>query len=265
MNVNIFYFKCIVPIKKAYISIIAIENGIWDMWEKMNFESYLGILLLAGVLMLFTGGLRQLDDTAVSAEIKAVTVVVDSGHGGDDPGKVGINNALEKDLNLAIAKKLEASLKARGITVVMTRESDAGLYDQGSSNKKQEDMRRRCEKIDKANPVFTVSIHQNSYTQESVHGPQVFYYTHSAEGKEVAACIQEAMNTLLQVDRPREIKANDTYYLLKKTKNPTIIVECGFLSNGQEAAKLVEEEYQQKVAQAVCHGILDYLEKGKIS
>lgn len=121
-------------------------------------------------------------------------------------------------------------------------------------------MRKRCEKIDGANPVFTVSIHQNSYTEESVHGPQVFYFTHSAEAEALAKCLQETLNTYLAVDRPREAKANDTYYLLKKTKSPTVIVECGFLSNREEASKLITEAYQQKVAEAVGEGVMKYLE-----
>lgn len=167
---------------------------------------------------------------------------------------------MEKDINLAISKKLEACLKKQNITVMMIREGDEGLYDPSSTNKKQDDMRRRCEKIDEAAPLFTVSIHQNSYTAESVCGPQVFYYTHSAEGQEIAKSIQDALNEGLQVGRPRETKANDTYYLLKKTKNPTVIVECGFLSNGNEAALLADEEYQGKVAETICKGVMAYLQ-----
>lgn len=230
------------------------------MWEKMSFETYLGILLLVGVLLLSSGAFTEDGQMAASAEAKEITIAIDAGHGGDDPGKVGINKVLEKEINLAISKKLESCLKKQKIKVEMTRQSDEGLYDASSTNKKQEDMRRRCEKIDQADPLFTVSIHQNSYTSESVHGPQVFYYTHSTEGQEIAKAIQDALNEGLQVDRPREIKANDTYYLLKKTKKPTVIVECGFLSNESEAALLATEEYQEKVAQAICQGILAYLQ-----
>lgn len=226
----------------------------------MSFETYLGILLLVGVLLLSSGAFTEDEQMAASAEAKEITIAIDAGHGGDDPGKVGINKVLEKEINLAISKKLEACLKKQKIKVEMTRQSDEGLYDASSRNKKQEDMRRRCEKIDQADPLFTVSIHQNSYTSESVHGPQVFYYTHSTEGQEIAKSIQDALNEGLQVDRPREIKANDTYYLLKKTKKPTVIVECGFLSNESEAALLATEEYQEKVAQAICQGILAYLQ-----
>lgn len=228
------------------------------MFRKISIETILGIVLLIAFYMLATKGMQQV--VATQAQAAKQTIVIDAGHGGDDPGKVGINGTLEKDLNLAIAKKLQKALEAQGIQVVMTREDESGLYSANASNKKQDDMKKRCEKIDLAEPVFTVSIHQNSYTQESVHGPQVFYYTHSVEGQEVAKYIQDALNEQLLIDRPREIKANDTYYLLKKTKNPTLIVECGFLSNNAEAAKLVTDEYQGQVAEAICAGVLKCLE-----
>lgn len=229
--------------------------------KDMRFDTYLSVLLLAGVLLLSTGGFQKAGEQAVSAVNTEPVIVVDAGHGGEDPGKVGINHALEKDINLAIAQKLQKNLTKQGIKVVMTREADEGLHTEGAGHKKQEDMRKRCEIIDGANPVFTVSVHQNSYTSESVHGPQVFYYTNSAEGQQVAALIQDTLNEQLAVDRPREMKANDTYYLLKRTKSPTIIVECGFLSNSEEAALLVTEEYQEKVAEAICAGVLKCLER----
>lgn len=227
------------------------------MREKIKLETVMGVMLLAAAFLLATGGAKQ---AAMQVQSTGQTIVIDAGHGGDDPGKVGIGGALEKDVNLAISKKLQKCLEKEGIRAVMTREDEKGLYAAEAANKKQDDMKNRCAKIDGANPVFTVSIHQNSYTEESVHGPQVFYYTHSAEAQELAGYIQEAMNAEL-TDRPRETKANDTYYLLKKTKSPTVIVECGFLSNQAEAAKLVTDEYQQKVAEAVCKGILGCLEK----
>ena len=104
------------------------------------------------------------------------TVVIDAGHGGDDPGKIGINGAPEKDINLRITEKLRQYLEADGIRVVLTRETEEGLYDASAPNKKVQDMKRRIEKIEQTDPVLTVSIHQNSYPEEYVHGAQVFYY-----------------------------------------------------------------------------------------
>ncbi len=188
------------------------------------------------------------------------TVVIDAGHGGFDSGKVGLKGVLEKDINLAIALKLRTLLEQEGITVIMTRETDDGLYDEGEANKKQQDMKRRCSLINEAKPRAAVSIHQNSFTQESVKGPQVFYYETSVEGKRLAEILQNTLNELLEISRPREMKANDTYYLLRKTEVPTVIVECGFLSNQEEAALLSTEEYQNRTAEAICKGILAYLE-----
>lgn len=180
-------------------------------------------------------------------------------HGGDDPGKIGINKAKEKEINLKIAKELEKLLKKEGIKIIMTRTDDGGLYQESSKNKKVEDMRRRCEIITEAKPVFTVSIHQNSYPEESVKGAQVFYYGQSKEGKDLAETLQKMLVQQLEPQNHRQAKANESYFLLKKTPSPTVIVECGFLSNSQEADLLVTEEYQKKVAEAVKSGILEYL------
>ena len=182
-----------------------------------------------------------------------IRIVVDSGHGGSDPGKVGINGALEKDVNLKIAKKIEKLLEKNHVQVIMTREDENGLADS-----KVEDMKKRVSIINEKKPVLAVSIHQNSYGQESIHGAQVFYYSHSKEGEAAAQVMQEA---LLSIDpgNKRQAKANDTYYMLKKTEVPLIIVECGFLSNQEEAEKLVTEEYQMKIAEAVCEGVLGYI------
>ncbi len=188
-------------------------------------------------------------------------VVIDAGHGGDDPGKVGINNALEKDVNLKIALQVKEFLEAQDVRVVLTRENGDGLYDSGASNKKVQDMKRRIALIEEHNPLVTVSIHQNSYPEEAIHGAQVFYYTGSKEGEELAQTIQKQLVEKLDPDNKRQVKANDSYYLLKKTSTPIVIVECGFLSNKQEADLLCTEEYQEAVAWAIHMGILQFLNK----
>lgn len=190
-------------------------------------------------------------------------VVIDAGHGGDDPGKVGINGAKEKDINLQVAERLKLYLEANDIEVVMTRESDEGLYDADASNKKVQDMKRRIEMIDEAAPVLTVSIHQNSYPEEYVHGAQVFYYTGSQEGQQLAEHIQNQLVERADPENKRQVKANDSYYLLKKTGVPIVIVECGFLSNSAEAEKLCSPGYQDRIAWAIHMGILQYLNEKK--
>lgn len=141
----------------------------------------------------------------------------------------------------------------------MTRDTEEGLYDADASNKKVQDMKRRIEKIDEVNPTLTVSIHQNSYPQESVHGAQVFYYQGSPAGQRLAECLQESFVKRVDPDNHRQIKANDSYYMLKKTATPIVIAECGFLSNYEEAEKLCTEEYQDRIAWAIQMGIIQFL------
>ena len=191
-------------------------------------------------------------------EKRDICVVIDAGHGGADPGKVGINNQLEKDINLQIAHLLKQFLQAEGITVVMTREGDAGLYDENASNKKVQDMKRRLAMIEEAEPVLVVSIHQNSYHEEYVKGAQVFYYDTSQNSKQLAMIIQEQLRSL-DPENKREAKGNDSYFLLKKTSKPIVIVECGFLSNREEAEELSTPLYQEKVAWNIHMGIMKYL------
>lgn len=186
-------------------------------------------------------------------------VVIDAGHGGADPGKVGINGSLEKDINLEIAEKLKKFLEAEDVEVIMTRTDGNGLYDENASNKKVQDMKRRIAIIEEAQPEIVVSIHQNSYHEEYVHGAQVFYYTGSATGKKLAELIQECFVAGVDPENKREVKANDSYYLLKKTSRPIVIVECGFLSNREEEEKLNSEIYQEKAAWAVHMGVMRYL------
>ncbi len=229
----------------------------------MNKKIELGmaiILLLSAAVL----SRRETMEVIMTAGSSTLTVnenciVIDAGHGGDDPGKIGINGTLEKDVNLNIAHKLKILLESQGYEVIMTRETGDGLYQPGTRNMKVEDMHNRCEIITKAMPVFTVSIHQNSYPEEYVKGAQVFYYGQSKEGEALAKKIQSSLVSYLDPKNHRVEKANESYYLLKKTPTPTVIVECGFLSNSEEAELLNTEEYQEKVAWAVMMGVIQYL------
>ena len=186
-------------------------------------------------------------------------IVIDAGHGGDDPGKIGIHDEKEKEINLSIAQKLAVLLEENDVKVYMTRTSEAGLHDANSTNKKISDMRNRCSLIEKYQPQFTISIHQNSYPDAAISGAQCFYYGQSTEGKIIAETIQESLRQRLNTENHRQAKANESYYLLKKTSSPTVIVECGFLSNDVEAALLSSEEYQDKVAWSIYMGIMQSL------
>ena len=190
-------------------------------------------------------------------------VVVDAGHGGDDPGKIGTAGTLEKEINLAIAKRLEALLKQADVAVVMTRTDNNGLYDENASGKKVQDMKRRVSMMEEAKADLAVSIHQNSYPDPAIKGAQVFYYTSSVEGKQLAKRLQERLVKGLDPQNHRQAKANDSYYLLKKTACPIVIVECGFLSNPQEEALLTDSVYQERVAWNIFMGIMQELKMKK--
>ncbi len=223
-------------------------------------------LIMAGILMFSMFVVAREGAVYVNSaqieEKKSICVVIDAGHGGSDPGKVGINDQLEKEINLEIARKLKMFLQAEGITVVMTREGDGGLYDEGASNKKVQDMKRRLEIIEKADPVMVVSVHQNSYHEEYVKGAQVFYYATSKNSKRLAEIIQEQLKVLAPENK-REAKGNDSYFLLKKTSKPIVIVECGFLSNREEAEQLTTSFYQEKIAWNIYMGIMKYINSEK--
>ena len=178
-----------------------------------------------------------------------------SAHGGIDPGKIGIHGEQEKEINLKIAEFLKTFLELDGYEVVMTRTEDGGLYDENTSNKKVQDMKRRIEVIEEADPILVVSIHQNSYSEEYVKGGQVFYYGTSEVSKDLAETIQKQLKQL-DPENKREAKANTSYYLLKKTSRPIVIVECGFLSNAAEADKLSDPLYEERLAFRIFMGVV---------
>lgn len=186
------------------------------------------------------------------------TIIIDAGHGGSDPGKVGTAGTLEKDINLKIALYLKDILEAQDIRVIMTRDEDEELSTD-TSRRKASDMKKRVSLIQKSNADIVISIHQNSYTDPSVYGAQCFYYTGSEEGKKLASILQEQIIHSTGQTKIREIKSNGDYYLLKHSTLPTVIIECGFLSNPEEEKLLLNDEYQRKMAWAIHLGALEYL------
>ena len=235
----------------------------------MKQKKYLTELIMACLLIIcFYYLSRQaasvsaiLSTNGEASEDSRKLIAVDAGHGGADPGMIGYEGIEEKGINLQIAMRLKKLLEDTGkYRVIMTREKDEGLYDADAANKKVQDMQRRIALLDKESPVLTVSIHQNSYQDPEVRGPQVFYYESSVQGKALAEAVQSSLNEKLEVERPRKIKANTSYYLLKRSKGVLDIVECGFLTNPEEAALLQEDEYQKKIAGAVAEGITEYID-----
>lgn len=227
------------------------------------FSLGVGLLMVCCMIFIAEKGARYTSGQQVMIGKEQICIVLDAGHGGDDPGKIGINGVREKEVNLAITQKVKYYLEANGIKVILTRVGDEGLYDANAENKKVQDMKRRIAIMEETKPLATVSIHQNSYPEEYVKGAQVFYHKDSKAGEKLAAILQESLRSRLAPENHRQIKANDSYYLLKKTQIPTVIVECGFLSNSREAALLSEEEYQDKVAWAIHMGVMQYINECK--
>lgn len=219
---------------------------------RKKIELILVMLTLAGLVMVSKKLEKYVNSDKV--EKKEYTVVLDAGHGSSDSGKVGINGVLEKDINLSISKETKKYLEKKGIRVIMTRDKDESLAEGEKGNRKVQDMKARVKRINDTKPDLAVSIHQNSYHEESIHGAQVFYYEHSESGEKDARILQEAL-LAVDPDNTRQVKANTTYYLLKRTEVPILIIECGFLSNQEEAEKLASEDYQKEIAKAIANGI----------
>ena len=179
------------------------------------------------------------------------------GHGGTDPGKVSTDGIKEKDINLEIAGYLKDYLIAQDYTVYLTRSTDCGLYNENASNKKSSDLRNRVQFFQEKNAYLVVSLHQNSYSDSFQHGAQTFYHSSGTSSKQLAEIIQAS---LLNIDNTntRTAKSSDSYYILKNSSMPAVIVECGFLSNPEETAKLTDPNYQKKLAYAISLGICEY-------
>lgn len=224
--------------------------------KKTHLEIIMAGLLLAAFYLLS----KEAADVFTTIEDEK-RIVIDAGHGGEDPGVIGINGLKEKDINLQIAVGLKEELEKMGYQIFMMREKDTGLYEQTERNKKAIDMQNRIAFIKEKKPVLTISIHQNSYPEASVRGPQVFYYEDSVQGALLAKYIQEQLNRCLEVEHPRIAKGNKSYYLLKRSPGVLNIVECGFLTNPQESELLQEKEYQNRIIKAIAAGVEQYLQE----
>ena len=222
-------------------------------------------VLFLGCAVLFSGETVR----AVGAVIfqverlqKRPVIVLDAGHGGEDGGAVGGAGTLEKVINLQIALKLEKLLTQKGFQVVMIREEDESVGDPQLptvAQRKRSDTKRRLEIIQESGDCLFLSIHQNFFGERRYDGAQVFYSENNPDSVVLAEAIRANIVATLQPENHRENKpAGDGIYLLKHSMVPSVLVECGFLSNPVEEQKLREETYQQELALAICQGVVDY-------
>jgi len=226
----------------------------------------IAILILVAVMTI------SLMPDSIIAKVQQLTsadvIVIDPGHGGRDGGAESANGVEEKNINLAIALYIKEYAEADGWKVVMTREEDIGLYnedDRTIRSLKTQDLLARKEIIEKVNPLLAVSIHLNSFKQDtSVRGAQTFYpigkgdQTVMDDSKRLAETIQEQLVLGISDGTDRVALGKKDVLLFKKPVVPMAIIECGFLSNPTEAKLLQSEEYQRKLARTIYDGIIKY-------
>ncbi|MCQ4637568.1 N-acetylmuramoyl-L-alanine amidase [Anaerovorax odorimutans] len=224
----------------------------------------IGLLLFATA---FVPGYNQ-----IAAKVESVmgtdVLLIDPGHGGIDGGAESGQGVSEKAINLAISQEVKALAEKAGWQVVMTRETDTGLYEEGSGairSLKTQDLKARRELIKKTNPVLAVSIHLNSFKEDpSVRGMQVFYPGSGGEeevlkkSKKLAEILQDTVGATLENSRKRVALPKSDVFLFKEVTAPIAIIECGFLSNPDEAKLLESSQYQQKLAKGIFEGITEF-------
>ncbi len=234
------------------------------MKETVKRENLLWYFVITILLILSAIGLKQLfrsiSDAAADAvyeQNKIKSVIIDAGHGGKDGGAVSLTGTPEKTLNLEVSKTVSYILHSLGYRVIMTRDTDVELVcpEIGGSRKMQDLMGRL--NISRSNPeAIFISIHMNKFTQEKYKGLQVYYSKNNSESKMIADRIQSSVKSTLQNDNERVTKpATSTIFLLDKINSPAVLIECGFISNSDEAALLESFTYRQKLSAVIANGI----------
>ncbi len=231
----------------------------------LSFLPYaLALLLMCGI---FTAHQLRLTTTVANSDAEqnvkpTYTIVLDAGHGGEDGGASASDGTLEKDLNLAMAFQLKEILESNGVKVVLTRESDTLLYDRNvdfQGRKKALDMAERIKIAQSTENCIFISLHMNTYPMESCQGLQVWYSENDSLSRVLAAEIQEAAR-LLQPQNERQCKAaKGNIYLLRKLSCPAVLIECGFLSNPNEAERLKDAEYQKQLSLTIFSAVMKCL------
>lgn len=231
--------------------------GVWRPGRLLG--TALVICLALGVL-LYAGGFGR-SSKSLSWSVAGRVIVIDAGHGGVDPGAVGPNKVLEKDINLAVAKKLQELIVQGGGKAVMVRDEDVDLSSpdtKGLLQKKREDLAKRLAIAGESNADLYISIHTNSFPGKALSGAQTFYHSKSESGRALATAVQEELVKEFP-DNKRVAKANQDFFILKKNNVPAITVEVGFISNPAEESKLQDPQNQAKLAWAMYRGISRYL------
>lgn len=226
------------------------------LFVKKSFLIALAVIIAAGVCLGLCAGVGAKYASSVNPNMP--TVVIDAGHGGIDNGVQGVKTKTdEADINLSIARLLKGQFTGAGFNCVMTRTSEAGLYEDTSKGFKMRDMKKRKQIIEESGADMVISVHQNFCPLPSKRGGTVFFDKNSQSGTALALKIQEELNALPHNAKPNEAIHGD-YYMLKCTESPSVIVECGFLSNVQDDELLNDADYQRTIAYAIFKGAVGY-------
>ncbi len=227
------------------------------------------IITVTAIGLVFVSFSSDSDSFVKSSNSNMPVIIIDAGHGGADGGAVADDNTQEQYINLDIALKMNDILTELGYETIMTRTDDNSIHDpdaQTIREKKVSDLHNRL-KIIQSNPdsIF-VSVHQNHFSESKYSGTQVFYSGNNPKSENLAQMIQQNVKELLQPENKRVIKeSGDSIFLLYNSEVPSVLVECGFLSNLEETEKLKNEEYRLQMAEAVCKGIIEYLNCEELS
>jgi len=232
---------------------------IWIVSMKRR-KVFLGIIFILFLTLALVAGFNGRDREIWSWTLGNRVVVIDAGHGGVDPGAVGITQVLEKDITLGVSKRLQALVQQSGAKTIMVREDDRDLgTSQGLLQRKREDLAQRIQLAMDSQAEVYLSIHANSFPDAKLTGAQTFYHADSPEGKLLAQSIQQELN--IMTNGKRVAKGNQDIYVLKKANQAAVTIELGFLSNQQEEQLLTTPEYQQKLAIAIFQGLSVYISK----
>ena len=204
---------------------------------------------------------KREDVPTVSLPVSGKTIVIDAGHGKPDEGAQSSTGTTEAATNLKIALKLQNLLEQSGTIVILTRSDENAIYDIEAKTLKQKkisDIHNRVKIGNESSADLFVSIHLNKIPQQQYDGWQTFYKQGSEEGKKLAISIQNNLNEAIQKENNRVAKTIENIYIIKHVEIPITIVECGFLSNPTEEKKLLEDDYQNRLAWGIYNGIIDY-------
>ncbi len=240
----------------------------WIKWIS-GFLALSAVMLIAGAAL---GGLETktkkagISPVAATEADREITVVIDAGHGGEDGGCIGVDGTLEKDLNLLVALEVYEILKASGISVELTRDSDIMLYDMYSDLenyegvKKTYDLKNRVRFAEESECKLFCSIHMNKFADPKYSGLQVYCSPNDSDSITAGLKIQAGVRNYLQPENNRQIKkAGSEIYILNRSQMPAVLVECGFLSNTEDLALLKDAQYRKKLAFCIAAGIADSL------